>query len=238
MITTIFGHRGIPAKFIENSLTGFEYVANFGEGVEFDVQLTKDLIPVVMHDERIDRTTNGRGFIKNLSLTELRQFHLVNDPNWQHQQMSHFETIPTLAEVLAIFKNTTTVINIELKTDRFAYPGIEAQVLEILTAFDLTQRTTISSFNLATLQRVKLLSPIQRTAYLSEQEIQNPDFFIQKYQLDALHLKWQAMYFGSQFKQRLWTVNSADTMKKIMGKKVAGIFTDDFELAAQFRKQI
>lgn len=51
--TTIFGHRGVPRKYIENSIDGFEYIAQKGEAVEFDVHLTKDFQPIVMHDEKL-----------------------------------------------------------------------------------------------------------------------------------------------------------------------------------------
>ena len=79
MRTKIFGHRGYPAKFPENSLEGFDYCMHHGaEGIEFDVHLTRDGVPVIMHDENIKRTTNGKGLIKDFSLAELDQFHLAN----------------------------------------------------------------------------------------------------------------------------------------------------------------
>ena len=86
MKTTIFGHRGIPVKFVENSRTGFEYLAQKGEAVEFDVHLTKDNVPVIMHDEQLDRTTNSTGYIKNFNAIDLKNVHLINDSN-RHQQL-------------------------------------------------------------------------------------------------------------------------------------------------------
>ncbi|MCT7689796.1 MAG: glycerophosphodiester phosphodiesterase family protein, partial [Lactobacillus crispatus] len=77
--TIVFAHRGLPVKFAENSLQGFKYAVEHGaEGVEFDVHLTKDKVPVVMHDEKIDRTTNGTGYIKDYTLSEIRRFRLAN----------------------------------------------------------------------------------------------------------------------------------------------------------------
>ena len=67
--TIIFAHRGLPVKFAENSLQGFKYAVEHGaEGVEFDVHLTKDKVPVVMHDEKIDRTTNGTELMARVTL--------------------------------------------------------------------------------------------------------------------------------------------------------------------------
>ena len=93
--TVIFGHRGYPAKFAENSLEGFRYAVNHGaEGVEFDVHLTKDGVPVVMHDEKIDHTSDGKGWIKDFTLAELRQYHLTNG-----------EPVPELKELFEILEN-------------------------------------------------------------------------------------------------------------------------------------
>ncbi len=88
--TLIFGHRGYPARFPENSLAGFAFALEQGiDGLEFDVHLTKDNVPVVIHDERIDRTTDGFGRVVDYTYDELREFHLENG-----------EGIPTLAEFL------------------------------------------------------------------------------------------------------------------------------------------
>lgn len=67
--TLIFGHRGYPFKFPENSLKGFQYAIDHGiDGLEFDVHLTKDNVPVIMHDEKINRTTDGKGLINSYTL--------------------------------------------------------------------------------------------------------------------------------------------------------------------------
>ena len=88
--TLIFGHRRYPAKFPENSLSGFSYAIDHAiDGLEFDVHLTKDNIPVIMHDEKINRTTNGHGKIRQYTFDELQQF-----------QLSNGETIPSLEQLL------------------------------------------------------------------------------------------------------------------------------------------
>ena len=100
MNTIVFAHRGLPVKFAENSLEGFRYaVTHSAEGVEFDVHLTKDKVPVVMHDEEIDRTTDGTGFIKNYTISELRKFHLANS-----------EPVPMLSELFEVLQNRNIYI--------------------------------------------------------------------------------------------------------------------------------
>ena len=74
MTVAIYGHRGYPARFPENSLQGFEYACEHGiDGIETDVQMSADGHLVIMHDERVDRTTDGTGWIADLTLPALAQ---------------------------------------------------------------------------------------------------------------------------------------------------------------------
>ena len=69
--TLIFGHRGVPVKFPENSLKGFKYALDHQiDGLELDVHLTRDNVPVVIHDEKLQRTTNGKGQIADYTLSD------------------------------------------------------------------------------------------------------------------------------------------------------------------------
>ena len=71
MTVAIYGHRGYPARFPENSLQGFEYACEHGiDGIETDVQMSADGHLVIMHDERVDRTTDGTGWIADLTRTQ------------------------------------------------------------------------------------------------------------------------------------------------------------------------
>lgn len=119
--TIVFGHRGYPAKFAENSMEGFRNaVANGAEGVEFDVHLTQDGVPVVMHDEKVDRTTDGTGYIRDFTLKRLRKLHLSNG-----------EPVPTLQELFELLENQDIQINLEFKTGIIHYHGIEKTVLSL-----------------------------------------------------------------------------------------------------------
>ncbi len=122
MTTLIFGHRGVPAKLPENSLAGFAYaIAHDIDGLEFDVQLTADGIPVVMHDERLNRTTDGHGLISSYRYDDLRRFCLSNG-----------ERIPTLQALLKLVGHHDVILNFEFKTNRVRYPGVEKRVLDII----------------------------------------------------------------------------------------------------------
>ena len=68
----VFGHRGFSGEYPENTMLAFQKAVEAGcEGIELDVQLTKDLVPVIMHDEKVDRTTDGSGYIYDLTYDEL-----------------------------------------------------------------------------------------------------------------------------------------------------------------------
>ena len=68
----VFGHRGFSGEYPENTMLAFQKAVEAGcEGIELDVQLTKDLVPVIMHDEKVDRTTDGNGYIYDLTYAEL-----------------------------------------------------------------------------------------------------------------------------------------------------------------------
>lgn len=226
MKTLIFGHRGIPTQFPENSLAGFQYAIENGvEGLEFDVQLTRDRVPVIMHDEWIDRTTTGMGPLTDFTYAQLKQFRLVNG-----------ESIPTLDDFLALVGGQDVCLNLEFKTDKVQYPGIEALVLDKVMRADLIQRVIFSSFHLATLQTARLIAPNQNYCFLADHVILDPESFIRQHRLSGLHLnRYQPV---GQFAERIWTVNSRYQITTTFKRRVTGIFTDDFEKAMQIRDQI
>ena len=136
MATTIFGHRGCPAHEPENSPAGFRYALTHGaEGIETDLHLTKDGVPVIIHDETLHRTTNGTGQVADYTLAELRQFRLPNG-----------ECIPTLADFLQLVGTAPVQLNLEFKTDVERYPGIEETVLPLVKEAPLAKPVIFSSF--------------------------------------------------------------------------------------------
>ena len=119
-MTKIFAHRGASAYAPENTLAAFDLTQRLGaDGIELDVQLTKDGEVVVIHDETIDRTGTGKGNVRDHTLAELKKLSF-------HNRMEQYrgEQIPTLREVLDLVKNGDMEVNIELKTGIFWYPGI------------------------------------------------------------------------------------------------------------------
>ena len=129
-MTKIFAHRGSKGTHPENTLSSFREAVRVGsEGIELDVHLTKDGQLVVIHDETVDRTTNGTGEIRNLTLAEVKA---MDAGSWFKNDFAG-EKIPTLDEVLHLLKelNFTGQLNIELKTDIIQYEGLVEKCLAL-----------------------------------------------------------------------------------------------------------
>ena len=109
----IAAHRGVSSLAPENTLSAFQKAAAMGcEWIEFDVQLTQDGSPVVIHDKTVERCTNGVGIVSEMTLKELK---LLDAGSWFSKEFCN-ETIPTLEEVLSLAKKYNMSVNIELKT--------------------------------------------------------------------------------------------------------------------------
>ena len=115
--TKIFAHRGASGYAPENTLEAFALAITQGaDGIELDVQLTKDGIPVVIHDETIDRVTEKKGWVKDYTLKELKELTVLKNKFPEYSAAK----IPTLEEVLDAVKASGIQVNIELKTGIYA----------------------------------------------------------------------------------------------------------------------
>jgi len=226
----IYAHRGSSGTHPENTIAAFKAAAKLPvHGVEFDVHMTKDHELVVIHDESINRTSNGAGFIKDMTLAELKEFDFGSwySPNFK------YETIPTLREVLYVFKDTHHHLNIELKSDVFPYEGMERAVLQMLSDYRLEARVVISSFNHEMVRSFKQLAPPIETAILFMEVMIEPHKYAEVVGADALHAFFPTVLrrmgveaIESGKKVRVFTVNEeryADLLKQV---GVDAIFTD------------
>lgn len=222
--TIIFAHRGLPVKFAENSLEGFRYATTHGaEGVEFDVHLTKDKVPVVMHDETLDGTTNETGYIKDYTIGEIRKFHLENS-----------EPVPMLRELFEILQNKDLYINLEFKTNKIHDEGIEAIVLALAKEYHFVHPIIFSSFNYQTLKNCQCIDPHQQYCFLTKKPILWPERFAKRNHFAAIHPHW---YLPSKVTQRIWTIDNPRLAKRYFKLGVAGIFTNNFELMNEVKKE-
>ena len=160
----IAAHRGGAALWPENSLAAFRGAITLGvDALEFDVHLTEDGEPVVIHDATLERTTTGRGPLREAtraSLASVRLRALDGTPT--------DERVPTLAEVLDVAAPSRVEVLPEVKSDVSGapYDGLEVRVLEALAARGLSRRAVVQSFDPATLTRVRERAPSARTMLL------------------------------------------------------------------------
>jgi glycerophosphoryl diester phosphodiesterase len=160
----IWGHRGAYSEMPENTLHAFARAIELGAtGVELDIHLAKDGEIVIIHDERIDRVSNGVGWVKDYTLQELKNF------NFNKRQISEpkFMEIPTLREVLELLKpHKNITVNIEIKNNIIGYYLIEEKSLAVVKELGMLERVLFSSFNHFTMLIIKNIEPNAKTALL------------------------------------------------------------------------
>lgn len=237
----IFAHRGASGSYPENTIVAFQAAAQLPiTGVELDVHLTKDQQLVVIHDETIDRTSNGTGFVKDLTLKQLKEYDFGG---WFGAGFIG-EKIPTLSEVLTLFATTNHQINIELKSDVFAYEGMEKLVWEEVEAHDLTARTLISSFDHEALQRLARIAPQSNRAALFSAVVIDIENYITHIPAQAMHVALPTAFrkpiidaVRNDATVRVYTVNDALYAQELALLGVTSIFTDyPEEMVAYFQQ--
>lgn len=181
--TKIWAHRGASGHAPENTLPAFELAHMLGaDGIELDVQLTKDGVPVVIHDERVDRVSDGRGWVKDFCLEELRTLDVGRAFPAYGKVI-----IPTLAEVYGLVKKTDMTINLELKNSVISYEGLEEKVLALAEEMGLAERIIYSSFNHHSMMKIKKLLPTARTAFLYSDGLLGVADYAARYRVYAVH---------------------------------------------------
>jgi glycerophosphoryl diester phosphodiesterase len=144
-------------------LAAFGIAADMGAGgVELDVQMTRDGALVVIHDETVDRVSNGSGAVRDFTLAELKRLNF----NKKGITKPLFMGIPTLGETLALLDAAGLDVNIELKNGLTYYEGLEEKVLDEVRRVGFGQRVIYSSFNHISVRRVRQIDPGAETALL------------------------------------------------------------------------
>ncbi len=184
-----FAHRGFSGMYPENTMLAFHRAAEIGaDGIELDVQLTKDGQLVVIHDEQIDRTTNGRGNVRDYTLRELQQF----DASYIYTGKIDANRIPTFEEYCDWVKDTDLITNIELKNGVYPYPGMEEKVLDVLLSYHLQHKVIISSFNHFSVLHMRELAPHLTYGLLTETWLIHPGQYTKDLGIACYH-----PYYGS-----------------------------------------
>ncbi|TLS38283.1 glycerophosphodiester phosphodiesterase [Pseudalkalibacillus caeni] len=240
--TLIFGHRGAAGTAPENTMVSFQAALGSGaEGIELDVQLTKDGVPVVVHDEKLNRTTDGHGWVKDFALAEIKT---LDAGSWFSEGFSG-ERIPTLKETVHWAKATNLLLNIEFKTAYIPYKGIEKAVIDCIKAFDMENRVILSSFNHYSLIRAHEYAPNIETAVLFMEKLVSPGSYASKINARSLHPYWpivDEVLLDETNKLKMavrpFTVNEEAAIKQLIEKGCSAIITDFPAKAVQIRENI
>lgn len=240
----IYAHRGNKSEFPENSLLAFRSAIELGvDGIECDVHISADGEAVIIHDETIDRTSNGQGEIIEMTLNEIKAVKLMNPDNSLSDEL-----IPTLNEMLDEFDRLLFDgdLNIELKTDQHEYSGIEKLVKEIVEAKTRSYKIIYSSFNWKTIERMAELQPDAELALLIAGPLLDYQRLIPTLEPSALHVDYKRVElldkaFTKSLPLRLWTVNAEDEIEKWLKSEhhnVEALMTDFPRLALKMRKNL
>ena len=231
-------HRGFSGKYPENTKIAFTKAIELeADMIELDVTLSRDRVPVVIHDDTVDRTSDGKGKVRNLTLDKLR---LLDFGSWQSSKFSD-QRISTLEEVLQQIKKSKIGLNIEIKSSAFEkkYSDfcIESQTLQLIQKYKLFNRIVISSFEPGVLMRLRELSAKVKLAYLigtKYKELKlDPISFV--HQLKAVSLNMHNSLLETEIFEKatlehipvyVYTINTISEMREVNLLGVAGVFTN------------
>ena len=158
----VWAHRGASGYMPENTMEAFELaIEQKADGIELDVQLSRDGEIMVFHDESVDRVTNSSGLVKDFTSWQLKEIPVkpVNAPGKIYR-------IPTLSEVLDLMRHTDMKVNIELKNSVFFYEGMEEKVIALVKDLGMKEQIIYSSFNHYSLRKIREIDPGAETGLL------------------------------------------------------------------------
>lgn len=232
--TLNIAHQGASAAAPSNTLAAFRRAAELGaDGIELDVHLSADGVPVVIHDFTVDRTTDGTGRVADLTLAALKELDAGSwfDPAYAGEQ------IPTLREVFETV-GPHLLINVELKALPVSRDGLERAVVELVEAHHLADRVLLSSFNPFAIRQVRRASPHLPIGLLYAA---TPLFrltrvlagLMRSLRPEAMHPQWSVVDPATVHRvhargQRLiaWTVDEPHSMQQLARWGVDGIITN------------
>lgn len=222
----ILAHRGASALAPENTLAAFrlaiEYKADY---IELDVHLSSDDSLMIIHDNTVDRTTNGKGKVQDMTYQQLKALNAHYPDKFDNDFIN--EKIPTLFEALSLAKDQIKVC-IEFKAS-----GLEEKVLILIRQMNMEKDIYISSFTIDHLKKIKFLNNnipvlylqpkltkegIDEAANINAQAV-GPGFLLGKSKIDYAHEKGMEVW--------KWTDNRVEKMENLIEKGVDAIMTDN-----------
>lgn len=154
----LMAHRGSSNELPENTLAAFQRALEQSSDVlECDIRFTRDNEIILMHDATLDRTTNGKGVVAEMTLSEIKKFRVVR--SFEYKEILGEGEIPTLAEFLQFSAASNTPVALELKGDRFIQLADGERLIQALARANALERTALLSFNGARIRACKQIAP-------------------------------------------------------------------------------
>ncbi|WIG44297.1 glycerophosphodiester phosphodiesterase [Bacillus toyonensis] len=233
-------HRGASAYAPEHTIAAYKLGQQLkGDYIEIDLQMTKDGHLVAMHDETVNRTTNGKELVKEHTLEEMKQLNVGSFFNEKYPNLAkkEFENakVPKLKEIIEMFGHNANYY-IETKSPD-EYPGMEEKLLEIIKYYQISDKVIIQSFSEESLQKIHSLhANIPLVQLLSYQKsVQLNELEIEKYKTYCIGLGMNYKYIDSAYVKKIkkhglevhpFTVDNEKDMKKLLSWGVDGMFTN------------
>jgi len=222
----VIAHRGASAQAPENTLAAFRRALALGvDGVELDVHLSADGEPVVLHDSAVDRTTDGTGLVRDMTLAALRR---LDAGRWFGEAFAG-ERIPTLAEALEVLRGVRVIV--EIKNGPIYYPKIADRVVAVVRAIG-HPAVTFSSFDHPALLEVRRVDPAAETAVLFMGRPVDPVALAVAAGARRLHAHWMwvtadvvAAVHRAGLAVEVWPVDDPVPMAHLAALGVDGIIT-------------
>jgi len=229
-MTINYAHRGASAYYPENTMLSFEKALEMGAtGIETDVQLTKDGVLVLIHDEMVNRTTNGAGFVADYTYRELNK---LDAGGWMGEEFTGIK-IPTVEELIYLTLDKNIIINFEIKNGIVNYEDIEQKLIDLIYKHKINRKVILSSFNHYSLVKCNKISKGINTGVLYMEGIYKPYNYAKTVGANAIHPYFHAIneeVIKETQKHRtqinVFTVDDEEKMKFFLDMKVDGIITN------------
>ena len=242
MKTQIIAHRGASAYYPENTMASFAAAIHMGvDAIELDVHMSSDGQVMVIHDETLERTTNGGGYVHQLTRKQLQALDAgILKPEYQK------ERIPLLNDVVMLAKKSNVWVNIEIKAGSEPYPEMEERLAGIVRACGMEKRVLFSSFNHYALVRLREVWPQAPVAVLHVSALVDAWEYAKKLGAKALHPLYAVTLLPGwvQSCQRAgiavnaWTVDDETVMEKLMHLQVDGLVSNKPDVALRVRARL
>ncbi|MDF2543023.1 MAG: glycerophosphoryl diester phosphodiesterase [Herbinix sp.] len=228
--TLIWAHRGASGYAPENTLEAFQKAIELkADGIELDVQMTKDGQLVIIHDETVNRVSDAKGWVKDYTYEQIKLLN-VNKKFPEYGKVK----LPSLEEAYLLMKDTDLIINVELKNGIVFYENMEEKVLELTKKMGLQDRIIYSSFNHYSMMKLKSLDSSVKTGFLYEDGYLDMPEYAVKHKVEALHPALYNLQYPNFIKDckdrnikiRPWTVNKKEEMIMLCENEIDALITN------------